>query len=271
MCIEKIDSKQFVAKLYNECVSKRNLPFAYWKHKALAMEGTAYSVKGRGCYYSVYGKFLSFCISDDGKCHIPARVLNDMDCIQLLASMYDGIKNNLSGFVPSCYHKLHYDFSYNSLRRETGDYLLEEFDFACGRSFEEASAIISRGKNNWMKAENVRKITREPVFTPDLWLFAKDVGNNRPIGIIISTYDSSVNETDIEWLYILPEYQGKGIGRLLIEETIKRSKENSSDIRAGGVNAFYRKCGFIGKEETVWAAKAGFSLVAPGIQPNLLP
>jgi GNAT superfamily N-acetyltransferase len=64
----------------------------------------------------------------------------------------------------------------------------------------------------------------------------------------------------LDWIFVLPEYQGKGAGRFLIDEIIKRSAYRSKVIRVGGETEFYKKCGFYEKERWAWAVKPGFAL-----------
>lgn len=63
--------------------------------------------------------------------------------------------------------------------------------------------------------------------------------------------------TRIHKIYILPEAQGKGVGKLLIDKVIELAKENQSGFVSLNVNkfnkaiGFYQKIGFeiIGKED----------------------
>ncbi len=63
--------------------------------------------------------------------------------------------------------------------------------------------------------------------------------------------------TRIHKIYILPEGQGKGIGKLLIEKVIGLAKENQSEVISLNVNkfnnavTFYKKLGFeiVGEED----------------------
>jgi len=266
-----MDHQIFCGKLLESCKKSRDHAFAYWKMNALAREGQAYCLKEYDSYYAVYRNFLFAYLSSDGQCHIPIDTLNRFDCIQMNADLYDTVKDQLVGFTPYYWYKLHYDFFYEPPSEQTHHYLIVDFDFTNEQHFVEASNMINQGNGNWMMPENIKKIMREPVFDPSLWFFIKDTSGGEQIGICISTYDSQLHETDIEWMYILPAHQGRGAGRFLINETIRRSKGRSEDIRVGGTNEFYKKCGFVEKSRTVWASKKGYSLIAPCIQPNLLP
>lgn len=63
--------------------------------------------------------------------------------------------------------------------------------------------------------------------------------------------------TRLHKIYLLPESQGKGVGRLLIDAVVKYAKENNSKILSLNVNrfnnalSFYQKLGFeiMGEED----------------------
>lgn len=58
-------------------------------------------------------------------------------------------------------------------------------------------------------------------------------------------------ETRLHKIYILPEAQGKGVGKALIEKVIAIAKENQSEVISLNVNkfnkavSFYKKIGFV--------------------------
>ena len=263
----KISKEQFINELLKSCKKCREHSMAFWKLKALALNGETYYLPENNCYYGVYNNFMFSCFSEDNKCYIPF----EFKCISMSNTMYERIHNNLSGFNISYGYKLHYDFNYKNESDRTTRYSIESFDFSNERHYIIASEIINQGNGNWIMPDNLRKIINEPVFDPSMWLFVKDNNSNELIGFSISTYDKELKETDIEWFYILPEYHRKGAGRYLLSEIIERSIYRSSDIRVGGTNEFYKKCGFVERESNVWVSKDGFSLYAPCIQPNVLP
>lgn len=267
----RISKEQYINALLNSCKEMREHSIAFWKLEALALNGDTYYLPENECYYGVYDEFMFCCFSEDNKCYIPLDELNEFKCISMSKTMYEGIQDNLIGFNASFGHKLHYDFNYTFILTEKNRYSIELFDFAEVKHYIAASKMINQCNGDWIMPDNLKKIMREPVFDPSMWLFVKDNNTNELIGISISTYDERLRETDIEWFYILPEYHRKGAGRYLISEIIERSKYRSSDIRVGGTNEFYKKCGFVERESNVWASKDNFSLYAPCIQPNVLP
>jgi GNAT superfamily N-acetyltransferase len=77
------------------------------------------------------------------------------------------------------------------------------------------------------------------------------------VGLGISTYQACIRECYLDWIQVLPEYQGRGLGRLLVSETIRRAIGRSDIIRVTGMaDDFYRKCGFVGTESWFNITKA---------------
>jgi GNAT superfamily N-acetyltransferase len=98
-----------------------------------------------------------------------------------------------------------------------------------------------------------------PVFTPDLWLWVMDTKTDSPVGLGIAELDVNFREASLEWVQILPAYRGKGLGKSVVVELLRRvafradfttiaSEMEFSERETPGV--FYRKCGFSG--EDVW-------------------
>jgi GNAT superfamily N-acetyltransferase len=110
-------------------------------------------------------------------------------------------------------------------------------------------------------------MTAYSAFEPSLWFFVRDRELQELAAISISAYNAEIRQTDLDWIFVSPEYQGKGCGRFLVNETIRRCRDKSDSICVGGTEEFYRRCGFIDFEQWVWAAKEGYRLVAPSIQP----
>jgi len=137
-----------------------------------------------------------------------------------------------------------------------------DFDFSNRRHYRKAAELI-----DWLKVENIRKMTAYTAFDPSLWFFVRDKATRELAAISISAYDAEVRQTDLDFIYVAPKFQGKGCGRFLIGETIRRCKDQSDSICVGGTVAFYRKCGFADYELWAWAAKEGYRFTAAGIQP----
>lgn len=73
----------------------------------------------------------------------------------------------------------------------------------------------------------------------------------------MADFDSEMQEGIIEWIQVLPEYRGKKIGQMLVNDLLLRMKPMARFATVSGqVNnlsspeKLYRKCGFVGND--VW-------------------
>lgn len=95
------------------------------------------------------------------------------------------------------------------------------------------------------------------MFDRDLWVFVREARTHKPVSIGICIYDRKIKETELEWIYVHRDHQRRKVGRMLIDEIIRRSIDKSKVIRVGGIaDDFYIKCGFsIKTEPWLWIPK----------------
>jgi len=74
--------------------------------------------------------------------------------------------------------------------------------------------------------------------------------NERVVGVYV-LINASITMAEIANIAVAEEYQGRGIGKLLIQDAIKKAKEMGSNILEVGTGnssinqlAFYQRCGF---------------------------
>ena len=264
----KISSAEFLAKYQQLFLS--GTPglgaFAYWKMRWLIENGECFYLPEHDCFYVIRDKHLLVYHSPDGQMHLSEQALNQLDCITLPAALYDAVKDSLTGFEASYGWRLRYDFGYQPSQADESAYEAVDFDFTTPEHYVRAAEIIG-GEGGWFMADNVRKMTTYPTFDPGLWFFVKDKATQALSAVSISTYEPQVRQTDLDWIFVAPQYHAKGCGRFLIEETIRRCRDKSDDICVAGEEAFYRKCGFVDHGLWVWAPKDGYQFHAPGMQP----
>jgi len=213
-----------------------------------------------------YNNHLLIYYSVDEMLHISIDELNALDGICLSAEMYDSVKMDLIGFNASYNWNLRYDFDYVEKKCDVLQYSVVDFDFSNKEHYIKAATLINNG-SEWLNEKNIEKMTKYAAFDPSLWFFLADRQNQELVALSISAFDKSVRQTDLDWIYVRSDYQGKGVGRELILETIRRCKDKSDDICVGGTVEFYRKCGFYNYELWTWAVKDGYQFSASGIQP----
>ena len=92
-----------------------------------------------------------------------------------------------------------------------------------------------------------------PVYEPELWCLAEDSGG-RPIGCAIADLDRETGEGILEWVQVLPEYRGKGIGTVLVTWLLAGMQGMAAFATVSGkepaAERLYRRCGFRGQD--VW-------------------
>ncbi len=122
--------------------------------------------------------------------------------------------------------------------------------------FAEISDFIGRCYRDMHPSpEAVESWTKYPVFESNLWIWIMD--HNVPAALGIAEFDGSVPEGSLEWIQVLPEYQGRGLGKALVLELLNRLKERAAFTTVSGEvdnvtnpERLYRSCGFEGDD--VW-------------------
>lgn len=108
-----------------------------------------------------------------------------------------------------------------------------------------------------MKGEEVLSWMNSPVYDPSLWLWVRETATDRPVGLGIAELDPEIQEASLEWIQVLPEEQGKGLGKAIVAEILRRVTGRASFTTVSGrednqthPERLYRRCGFTGSD--VW-------------------
>jgi len=103
----------------------------------------------------------------------------------------------------------------------------------------------------------VKEWRAHPVYTPNLWVWIIDEGINQPAALGIAELDRRVPEASLEWIQVLPAYRGRGLGKAIVAELLRRvSGEAAFTTVAGKISnptrpdGLYRRCGFTGRD--IW-------------------
>ena len=95
------------------------------------------------------------------------------------------------------------------------------------------------------------------VHDPNLWVLAIEKNTMLPVGLGIADFDSEVKEGSLEWVQVMPQQRGFGIGTLLVSELLQRLKVKADFVTTSGQvtnkmnpEGLYRKCGFKGAD--IW-------------------
>lgn len=104
--------------------------------------------------------------------------------------------------------------------------------------------------------EQILAYTKTEVYDKNLWILAYEIKTNHIVGCGIADFDREVNEGILEWIQVLPEYRGRGIGQLIVNQLLLRMKKADFATVSGKVDNvtkpenLYRKCGFVGND--IW-------------------
>ncbi len=132
--------------------------------------------------------------------------------------------------------------------------------FSCKTAAEEdlplIVQIINRSYTDLsVTLEQMRGYRHTAAFAPELWIIAYQAGT--PLGCGNADFDPEAREGVLEWIQVLPEHRGRGIGRFIVNELLCRLEGHADFATVSGkVNSaakpemLYRKCGFTG--EDVW-------------------
>lgn len=108
-----------------------------------------------------------------------------------------------------------------------------------------------------VSAEIVGSWMDHPVYDPRLWVWVLESATGKKVALGIAELDTKVPEASLEWIQVLPSYQGRGIGTALVSELCRRVWREVDFITVSGkVNSkaqperLYRRCGFTGSD--VW-------------------
>ena len=254
MQIDREDFVRTVKKLYvqNPCQVS---DLAFWKVAEQCRESETYSVLDRGhtYLYAIRDKRLVFYWSDDRQHFLlTPNEVRALEFLVLHLDFYNLIADKLDGYQERESHPLLYNFAFSLAIEHSDEYYIAEFDFSREQEFVAAAEMLNHCyETQHHSAAEVAGWSNLPVFDESLWLWVRSRASEEAVGLGISTYQASIRECYLDWIQVLPEYQGRGLGQLLVRETIRKAIDKSEIIRVTGiVDDFYKKCGFYGTE--IW-------------------
>ncbi|MFW6141056.1 MAG: GNAT family N-acetyltransferase [Candidatus Saliniplasma sp.] len=122
---------------------------------------------------------------------------------------------------------------------------------------KEVSDLIGRCYEDLKpSADEVDSWTGHEVFDEKLWVWVFDEEKKDHVGLGIAEIDRVVPEASLEWIQVVPEYSGYGLGKALVHELLRRVEGKvdfttvSGEYREGGPMEFYKNCGFQGND--IW-------------------
>ena len=129
---------------------------------------------------------------------------------------------------------------------------------AAESDFKIMADIINRSYDDIeITPECLFELTETPVYAQNLWVLIKDIEDGKTAACGIADFDEEIGELVLEWIQVLPEYRGRGLGKMLVNELLCRmygkAKFATVSGKADGSSnpeELYRKCGFAGDD--IW-------------------
>jgi len=177
----------------------------------------------------------------------PIMVIHDDHFRQIDVSGYSLIK---------AFFRIHHDHRNISSYNVPSDFYIREANPE--QEYPEISDFITRCYRDLHPSpDTVRRWTTHKVYDRNLWIWIVDGQKGVPAALGIAEFDSSVPEGSLEWIQVLPDYQGRGLGKILVLELLKRLEGRAEFTTVSGEvdnetnpERLYRRCGFVGND--VW-------------------
>lgn len=160
----------------------------------------------------------------------------------------------LNEYIDEKYFRLYHDF------KNINKVKIEGFKIVTA-SEKDIRTIVDIVNKSYINIKATKKqfidYTKTRVYSSALWVLAKEISTENAVGCGIADYDAEANEMILEWIQVLPEYRGKGIGQMIVNELLNRGKRMANFATVSGKTdnptnpeKLYRRCGF--KGDDVW-------------------
>jgi ribosomal protein S18 acetylase RimI-like enzyme len=125
--------------------------------------------------------------------------------------------------------------------------------------------------------EQVKEWSSCEVFDNELWVFINEKATSSPVALGIADYNSQIKEGSLEWIQVLPEKQGHGLGEAIVNELLLRLSKKADFATVSGQlengtnpESLYRKCGFTGDDVWWFIAETNSIILASKESPDVV-
>ena len=103
--------------------------------------------------------------------------------------------------------------------------------------------------------DQVLSFRQHHTYDSSLWILVLDKQTSKVMGCGIAELDPEASEGVLEWIQVLPECRGQGIGQLIVNQLLRRIQGKAKFATVSGKvdnetkpELLYRKCGFSGND-----------------------
>lgn len=164
----------------------------------------------------------------------------------------DFMETLLTEYIDEPYFRLKHD-----LTQLPPAALPEQFTLCAASDGEYAVHINGCYADIRVSPEEVGSWRDRGVFCPDLWLAVRDARTSAIAATGIGELDRETGEGVLEWIQVSPDFRGRGLGRCVVVELLRRMKGNAAFATVSGrcsnptnPEILYRRCGFSGTD--IW-------------------
>lgn len=252
------DTAQTLLKIYRQDPC-RMLPNAYWK-TASRLDQAALILK-----HAPTGRLTAFAVRQDSKilafwCSEPSNIpLSEMQLARAELALVH--QDCLAVFSKNVFSHRQPFFRLIHKAPSKIYHCPEGFTFQKAYPEDEVDAVASIIRRCYVNMNVTPEVVKgwlaHPVYDPDLWLWVIEADSGQKVGLGIAELDPEVPEASLEWIQVLPQYRGLGLGRTIVAELLQRTGKKADFTTVSGrkddpslPESLYRKCGFTGSD--VW-------------------
>ncbi len=246
-----IDKQAFIEQV--QALYRRNpgatANIAYHKLEGLLQQSVTYQVDAgdtQGLYALRQNQLVFYWSNQTERFLVPPEQLARLSFLVLHGDYYHLVADVFPNLAAKENYPLFYDFAFQQSLPACELCEVTDFDFAAASDYSTAAQIITGTNTGYtVTPERVRSWLDDRAFDPTLWLLVRERQTGQAVGVGISGYYAPMQEADLDWFFVDPAYQGRGIGRMLIAATVARCSPKAHTIRLSGIaDGFYQKCGF---------------------------
>lgn len=133
-------------------------------------------------------------------------------------------------------------------------YECDRFIFVKASTEEIANHINSCYEEEGLTVSELESYKSKPVYDEDLWVCLYDKENDVIAATGIAEFDNDIKEGYLDWIQVSEGYRGRGLGKIIVYELLRRLKKKASFVTVSGKTdnktkpeKLYESCGFESK------------------------